>query len=382
MNVPFHKPYITEEEVASAALQLREGWLTAGSRTVEFERAFRDYVGCGCAVAVNSATAALHLALAAIGLKEDDEVLVPGMTFTATAEVARYFRAWPVLVDIERDTHNIDPDKIEEKITGRTRAIMPMHFAGQPCDMDEICAVAKRHGIAVIEDAAHCMPSWYRGRKVGALGDMTCFSFYATKTMTTGEGGMLCTDNAEWARTAGILRLHGIDRDAWERVNSPRFWQYDVVEAGYKYNTTDIASAIGLVQLKNVETIWEKRKRIAERYGEAFGGRDDINPVAVRPDRVSSWYLYTVDLNLECLSIGRDEFIGLMRDRGIGLSVHFIPLYEFTYYKKLGYDGRDCPNCAWVFDRTVSLPIFPGMTDGEIDYVIGNVTGLLEKNRR
>jgi dTDP-4-amino-4,6-dideoxygalactose transaminase len=382
MKVPFHKPYITEEEVASAALQLREGWLTAGSRTVEFENAFKDYVGCGSAIAVNSATAALHLSLAAIGLQEGDEVIVPGMTFTATAEVARYFRAWPVLADIEPDTHNIDANKIEEKITPRTRAIMPMHFAGQPCDMDEICALARERGVAVIEDAAHCMPSWYRGRKVGSLGDMTCFSFYATKTMTTGEGGMLCTDNPGWARSARILRLHGIDRDAWERVNSPRFWQYDVVEAGFKYNTTDIASAIGLVQLENVEMIWEKRRRIAERYAAAFRDCDGLSPCAVRPDRVSSWYLYVIDLEPERLAIGRDEFIGKMRERGIGLSVHFIPLYEFTYYKKLGYDGKDCPNCARVFERTVSLPIFPGMTDAEIDYVIENVLDLLNSNRR
>jgi dTDP-4-amino-4,6-dideoxygalactose transaminase len=382
MKVPFHKPYITEEEVAAATRQLREGWLTAGSRTVEFENAFRDYVGCGRAVAVNSATAALHLSLAAIDLREGDEVIVPGMTFTATAEVARYFRAWPVLVDIEPDTHNINAAKIEEKITSRTRAIMPMHFAGQPCDMDEICALARERGLVVIEDAAHCMPSWYRGKKVGSLGDMTCFSFYATKTMTTGEGGMLCTDSAEWARAAGILRLHGIDRDAWERATSPRFWQYDVVEAGYKYNTTDIASAIGLVQLRNVEAIWEKRKRIAERYAAAFRNCEGLAPCAVRPDRESSWYLYVIDLALERLSITRDAFVEAMRERGIGLSVHFIPLYEFTYYKNLGYDGRDCPNCARVFDRTVSLPIFPGMTDAEADYVIGNVLDLVTKNRR
>ena len=221
---------------------------------------------------------------------------------------------------------------------------MPMHFAGQPCDMDEICAIAKKHGIAVIEDAAHCMPSWYKGRKVGALGDMTCFSFYATKTITTGEGGMLCTDNAEWARTAGILRLHGIDRDAWERVNSPRFWQYDVVEAGYKYNTTDIASAIGIVQLKKVETIWEKRKRIAERYIAAFGGRDDINPVYAcsRTGCRPGTCIRSTSTSNASRSGGTNSS-GRCGTGGSGSRVHFIPLYEFTYYKKLGYDGNGLP---------------------------------------
>ncbi|MBN2158492.1 MAG: DegT/DnrJ/EryC1/StrS family aminotransferase [Spirochaetes bacterium] len=382
MDIPFHKPYITDDEIGAAAEMLRAGWLTAGKKTAQFEEEFKKYIGCGSAVAVNSATAAMHLCLAVMDLREGDEVIVPAMTFTATAEVVRYFNAVPVLVDIEADTHLIDPDRIEERITGRTRAIMPVHYAGQPCDMDRILSIASARRLAVIEDAAHSLPAWYRGRRVGTMGDATCFSFYATKTITTGEGGMICTDNDGWAKRARVLRLHGIDRDAWQRHESSRFWQYDVVEAGYKYNTTDIASAIGVEQLGKVEAMWKMRKRVAERYTGAFGGVDGLAPYTVRPDRESAWYLYPVDCDPDVLSITRDRFIELMRERGVGMSVHFIPLYEFTYYKKMGCSGADFPNCRRVFERTMSLPIFPGMTDAEIDYVIESVVDIARKNKR
>jgi perosamine synthetase len=382
MNIPFHRPYITDDEINAAAEQLRAGWLTAGSRTAEFEDAFRRYIGCGYAVSVNSATAGLHLSLAVFDVKEGDEVLMPAVTHAATAEVVRYFKARPVFVDIERGTHLMDASKIEERMTGRTRAIMPVHYAGQPCDMDEICSIARAHRIPVIEDAAHALPAWYRGRAIGTVGDTTCFSFYATKTLTTGEGGMICTGDEERARRLGVLRLHGIDRDAWERLRSTRFWQYDVVEAGYKYNTTDIAAAIGIEQLKKVELMWKMRKRIAERYTDAFKNRDELFTYTVKPDRVSAWHLYPLDLNIDALKIGRDRFIEEMRGRGVGLSVHFIPLYEFTYYKEMGYSGKEYVNCRWVFDRTVSLPIFPGMSDEEVDYVIENVLDVLQTGRR
>ena len=382
MNVPFHRPYITEDEINAVAEQLRAGWLTAGRRTAEFEDAFRRYIGCRCAVSVNSATAGLHLSLAVFGLNQDDEVLMPVVTHAATAEVVRYFKARPVFVDIERGTHLMDVSKIEEKITGRTKAVIPVHYAGQPCDMDEICSIAKAHNLCVIEDAAHSLPAWYHDRAIGTVGDVTCFSFYATKTLTTGEGGMICTGDEDRARRLGVLRLHGIDRDAWERLSSTRFWQYDVVEAGYKYNTTDIASAIGIEQLKKVELMWRKRKSIAERYTDAFKNRDELFPYTVKPDRVSAWHLYPLDLNIDALKIGRDRFIEEMHGRGVGLSVHFIPLYEFTYYKQMGYSGKEYGNCRWVFDRTVSLPIFPGMADEEVDYVIENVLDIIQAGKR
>ena len=382
MKIPFHKPYITNDEISSVSELLKAGWLTAGNKTLEFEKKFKEYVGSGHAVSVNSATAAMHLSLASAGIRKDDQVLVPALTFAATAEVVRYFDAWPVLVDVERGSHLIDPAKIEQKITEQTRAIMPVHFGGQPCDMDEICAIAKKYNLFVIEDAAHSIPAWYRGRKVGTIGDATCFSFYATKTLTTGEGGMICTDNDEWAKRMAVLRLHGIDRDAWSRVNSPRFWQYDVVEVGFKYNTTDIASAMGVEQLRKVEFMWEKRKRIADLYTAAFKNREEIILPLMKSDRVSSWYLYAIELKIEALKIGRDRFIEEMLDRGVALSVHFIPLYEFSYYRKLGYTGADCPNSNWIFERTVSLPIYPGMDDSEIAYVIDAVLGVIKKFKK
>ncbi len=382
MKIPFHKPYITDDEIRSVTELLKSGWLTSGDKTASFESQFRDYIGSPHAVSVNSATAALHLSLAAIGLSEGDEVLVPALTHAASAEVVRYFNARPVLVDVERDTHLLDASKLEEKITKKTRAVVPVHYGGQPCDMDEILSIAKKHGLYVIEDAAHALPAWHHGSKVGTIGDFTCFSFYATKTLTTGEGGMICTGNADWARRMAILRLHGINRDAWERHNSSRFWQYDVQETGYKYNTTDIASAIGIEQLKKLELMWHKRERIAARYQAAFEGRDEFIPCAIRPGRVSSRHLFPIDLNLECLKIGRDAFVEEMQARGVGLSVHFIPLYEFTVYKNMGYRSHDFENCNWVFERTVSLPIFPGMTDGEIDYVIHSVLDVVGKNRK
>ncbi len=382
MKIPFHKPYITNDEITSVTELLKAGWLTAGSKTIEFEEKFKEYIGSGNTVSVNSATAALHLSLASAGIKKGDEVLVPALTFAATAEVLFYFDAVPVFIDVERGTHLIDTTKIEQKITENTRAIIPVHYGGQPCNMDEICAIAKKYHLHVIEDAAHSVPAWYRGRKVGTIGDATCFSFYATKTLTTGEGGMICTDNNEWAKRMSILRLHGIDRDAWSRANSRKFWQYDVVDVGYKYNTTDIASAMGVEQLRKLEFMWEKRKRIAELYTAAFRNRDELMLLTMNHDRVSAWYLFTIDLALDALKIGRDQFIDEMLDRGVSLSVHFIPLYEFSYYRKLGYTGVDCPNSRWIFERTVSLPIYPGMDDNEIAYVIDAVLGVFAENKR
>lgn len=382
MNIPFHRPAIDDEEIASVTECLRGGWLTGGAMTLEFEKEFKRYIGARNAIAVSSATAGLHLSLIAAGCGKDDEVLVPAMTHASTSEVVRYMNARPVFVDIERGSHCMDASKIEEKITGRTRAVIPVHYAGQPCDMDEILSIAAAHGLHVIEDAAHSLPAWYRDRKIGTIGDITCFSFYATKTLTTGEGGMICTDDDGWAARMRVLRLHGISCDAWDRLNSSRVWRYDVAETGYKYNMTDIAASIGVQQLKKLEPLWEKRKRIADRYAAAFRDREELIPYAIKSDRISSWHLYPVDLNIDMLSIGRDGVIEEMGARGVELSVHFIPLYEFSCYKKLGYRGAGFDNCAWVFERTVSLPIFPAMSEREVDYVIENLLDVTAAHRR
>jgi perosamine synthetase len=353
-----------------------------GKKTFEFENKFKDYIDIKNAVAVNSGTAALHLSLKMINLKPQDEVIMPTITFASTAEVPIYFNAKPVLVDVERDTHLIDVAKIEEKITKNTRAIIPVHYGGQICDMNEIMDIAKKYKLYVIEDAAHSLPAWYKGNKIGGFGDMTCFSFYATKTLTTGEGGMITTNNDKWAERMNILRLHGISKDAWKRYDKNGSWEYDVIEAGFKYNTTDLNSAMGIEQLKKLEFVWEKRKRIAEKYTEAFKDVKELIPYKVKNDRVSSWHLYPIKLNLEALKINRKEFIELLKEQDISTSVHFIPLYRFSYYKGLGYDKQSFNDSEWVFKRLISLPIYPGMKDDEIDYVIGNMIELIKKYKR
>ncbi len=382
MEIPFHKPYINGEEEKEVIDSLRKGWLTMGKKTVEFEKEFGNYIGAKNAVAVNSCTAALHLALRCIGLKEGDEVLVPSVTFVATAEVVGYFGARPVLVDVERDTHLIDLRDLEKKITERTKAIIPVHYSGQPADMDEIIEIARNHNLYVVEDAAHALPSSYRGRRIGTIGDLTAFSFYATKTLTTGEGGMITTDNDKWAEKIRVLRLHGISKDAWKRYTKEGSWEYDVLENGYKYNMTDINAALGLAQLKKVEWMWREREKIANMYNETFKDYDELILYKIKPDRITSWHLYPLKLNLESLKINRNQFIEELKRRGIGTSVHFIPLYRFSYYKKLGYRAEDFPNSEWIFERVVSLPIFPGIKKEEVEYVIENVIDIVKKNRR
>lgn len=370
MNIPFHKPYITEEEISEVVDSIRSGWLTMGPKTVKFEEEFNKYIFGGqegYAISVNSCTAALHLALKAIGLKEGDEVILPTNTFIATAEVVTYFKAVPVLCDIEEETHNIDVSKIESLITKKTKAIIPVHFAGQPCDMDEIMEIAKKHNLYVIEDAAHALPSRYKGRMIGTISDITCFSFYATKTLATGEGGMVTTVNKEFAKKIKVNRLHGINRDAWDRYTLKGSWYYEVVDNGFKYNTTDINSALGIAQLRKVDWMREQRTKIAEKYDNAFKGTH-INPLVIRRDRDTSWHLYVIKVN------NRDELIEKLRQEGIGTSVHFIPVHKHPYYKKTyGYKDKDFPVADYVYQRSVSLPIYPSLMENEQNYIIEKV---------
>lgn len=383
MNIPFHKPYITDEEITEVVDSLKSGWLTMGPKTVTFEEEFGKYTGARHSIALNSCTAALHLALKAIDLKPYDEVIIPTMTFTATGEVVCYFNAKPVIVDVEKDAQNIDIERIENAITPKTKAIIPVHFAGQPCDMDEIMQLARTHGLHVIEDAAHSLPAWYKNRKIGSIGDLTCFSFYATKTLATGEGGMVCTGDDEWAERIKILRLHGISKDAWKRYSGEGSWFYEVVDAGYKYNMTDIQAALGIAQLGKLEWMWEKRKEIAEKYTEAFRNSEFMETPKVKPDRVSAWHLYVIRLNLETLSVDRARFIEELKTRGIGTSVHFIPLHKHPFYKDaFGYNSMDFPVAERLYERIISLPIYPGMRDGEVDFVIESVSDVCRKFKR
>ena len=376
-------PEIGDEEIRSVVETLRSGWLTTGPKVKNFEEDFARYLGCGHAVAVNSGTAALHLALDAVGIKEGDEVIVPTMTFTATAEVVLYLKAKPVLVDCEPDTLNIDARKIESKISSKTRAIIPVHFGGQPCNMGRILEMARRYNLKVIEDAAHALPAAYNGKKIGTIGDITCFSFYVTKTITTGEGGMATTRNPEWANRMRMMSLHGISHDAWNRYSSEGSWYYEVFFPGYKYNMTDIAAAIGIEQLKKCSRFWEARRRIAAAYDEGFAELPEIRTPVCHPDLQHAWHLYVIQLDLERLRINRNQFIETLKQESIGTSVHFIPLHLHPYYQKtFGYTPADFPDASAVFQRTVSLPIFPMMSESDTRHVIRIVRNIVKQYRR
>lgn len=375
MQIPFHKTHTTSEEIEAAKSAIESGWLTMGPKSVAFEEKFKKYVGNDFAISVNSATAALHLALKAVGLQRDDEVIVPTNTFVSTAEVVTYFDAKPVLCDIEESTHNIDTDKIEALITSKTKAIIPVHFAGQPCDMDEIYLLASKYNLYVIEDAAHAMPSVYKGKMVGSLlqTDVTCFSFYATKTLSTGEGGMATTSNEVYAKSMKVNRLHGISKDAWDRYTLKGAWHYDIVDNGAKYNTTDINASIGLVQLKKQDILREKRSKIAQMYNKAFENNPNIIIPFIKNDRETSWHLYVIKVE------NRDEVIELLKERGVGCSVHFIPIHKHTYYKnRYKYMDAHYPVANSVFERSLSLPIFPDMSKDEILYVIDQVNEVIK----
>ncbi len=380
-HLPFALPLIEEEEIKEVLDTLKSGWITTGPKTKRFEAEFAKFVGARHAIAVNSCTAALHLALEAIGVSEGDEVITTPMTFAATAEVIRYFKARPVFVDIDPVTMNIDVEKLEETVErsakgGRLKAIVPVHFAGYPCDMDSIIEIARKHNVPVIEDAAHAFPARYKGRMVGTIGDITAFSFYATKNITTGEGGMITTDNDEWADRMRIMSLHGISRDAWKRYTAEGNWFYEILSPGYKYNLTDIAAAIGLAQLKKAHAFREYRAEIAARYNEAFERIAQITPPILKdePETSHGWHLYVIKLNLENLSIDRNRFIEELRARGIGTSVHFIPLHIHPYYRDTyGYRPEDFPAAYGVFQRIISLPMYPKMTPGDVDRVIDAV---------
>jgi dTDP-4-amino-4,6-dideoxygalactose transaminase len=381
--IPFHVPAIGGEEIRAVAETLESGWLTSGTKVKRFEDDFAEYVGSKHAVAVNSGTAALHLALDAIGTRQDDEVIVPTMTFTATAEVVLYFQAKPVLVDCQGDTLNLDPKQIEAAITSKTKAIIPVHFGGQPCDMTPILEIAKTHKLYVVEDAAHALPASYESKKIGTIGDITCFSFYATKTITTGEGGMATTENSEWAERMRMMSLHGINHDAWKRYTKEGSWYYEVLRPGFKYNLTDIAAAIGIEQMKKCNQFWEARKRIAMIYDEAFANLPEIQLPVCRSNVHHAWHLYVLQLNLDRLTINRNQFIKALREEEIGASVHFIPLHFHPYYRdNFGYRPQEFPNASAAFERIISMPIYPKMTEADIGRVTRAVQKVTQQHRR
>lgn len=380
--LPFHVPDIGPEEIDAVSDSLRSGWLTTGPRVRKFEESFAAFVGSKHAVALNSCTAALHLALDAIDLQAGDEVILPTMTFAATGEVVSYFDARPVLVDCEPGSPNLDIRKVESAITRRTRAIIPVHFAGQTCDMGDLMALARSRGLKVIEDAAHALPSRYHGQHAGTFGDLGCFSFYATKTLTTGEGGMLVTDNPEYAEKARIMSLHGISKDAWKRYTAAGSWYYEISYPGYKYNMTDMAAALGLVQLGRCVELTEIRRRYARMYSQAFAETPEVEPLSDAGDPDHAWHLYVIRLNLERLAISRDEFINQLRDLNVGTSVHFIPLHLHPYYReKYGYEPSACPSALSLYERIISLPLYSRMSDEDVKYAIDAVMSVVKRSR-
>ncbi len=378
--LPFALPDIGEDEIAEVEDTMRSGWLTTGPKTRQFEQEFAAFAGSDVeAMAVNSATAGLHLALEAAGVQSGDEVITTTYTFTATAEVVRYLDAHPVLTDISPETLNIDPKAVERAVTPRTKAIIPVHFGGLACDMEAILSIAGRHGLKVIEDAAHAFPCVYRGTRIGALAsDAAVFSFYATKTLATGEGGMIVTRDPELARRCRVMRLHGIDRDAFNRYRSEKpAWFYSVIAPGFKYNMPDLAAAIGLHQLRRGLALQAQRQRMAERYDEAFTDLPLLLPPKAPPGDLHAWHLYVIRLTDDA-PVSRDAFIERLAQRGIGASVHFIPLHLHPYWQET-YRLRpeDFPCAQRVFERCVSLPLYTRMTEADQARVIDAVREIL-----
>ncbi len=380
--IPFHIPSIGEEEISEAAAALRSGWLTTGPRTAQFEREFKEYVHVSHALAVNSGTAALHLALAGLGIGPGDEVITTPLTFCATVNTILQVGAVPVLADIGADG-NIDPASVAQRITGRTRAILPVHLGGLPCEMDQLWSLARQHGLFVIEDAAHAVGSLYRGQPIGGGSDAVAFSFYATKNLTTGEGGMVTTNNSALAESMRILCLHGITKDAWNRYAQHGNWYYEVQACGFKYNLSDIQSAIGIHQLRKQEHFIEVRTRYARLYSEALAGVPEVD-IPPEPEwRRHSWHLYILRLNLELLDINRDEFIRELHRKGIGASVHFIPVPLHPFFKEYASRPENfCPRALALYPRLVSLPLYPAMSENQVSYVSRTVKEIVTAAKR
>jgi len=375
--IPFARPFLDDREEEAVLRVLRSGWLTTAGETLSFEREFAEATGASHAIAVSSGTAGLHLALESLGVGPGSRVITTPYTFTSTAEVARYLGADPLFVDIGDDL-NIDPDQVESaaSVNDDISAIVPVHVGGQPCDLSRLNETSERHGIPLVEDAAHAFPGTYRGKALGRHGVIGVYSFYATKTLTTGEGGMIVTDDSDHARRMTVMRLHGIDREVWDRYTSTRpSWLYEIVEAGFKYNLPDILAAIGRVQLRKSAEMLGHRRRIAGIYREMLSDRDYLELPSASSE--SSWHLYVIRIRLSALRISRDEFIAKLAERGIGTSVHYIPLHLMPYYRdRYGLRPDDFPRALAAYQSAISLPIYPGLGDEAVHRVARDVLAI------
>lgn len=367
MYIPYGTQTIDEDDINAVIKALRSDFLTTGPVITEFEQAVAKYVGAKYAVAVSNGTAALHAACFAAGIKEGDEVITSPITFAASANCALYCKAKPVFADIRPDTYNIDPEDIKKKITDRTKAIIPVHYTGQPCEMDKIRSIAKEHKLIVVEDAAHALGADYKGRKIGSISDMTTFSFHPVKPITTGEGGMIVTDSEELYKRLLLFRSHGITRNKSLMMKNEGDWYYEQLSLGYNYRITDLQCALGLSQLKKLDEFIERRKDLVKRYNEAFNNIKEINIPYQLEGCNNSWHLYVIQVPK------RKEVFDSLRKAGIGVNVHYIPVYKHPYYQENGYDKVKCENAESLYEHIISLPLYPKLTNAEQDYVIEKV---------
>ncbi|MCL6576106.1 DegT/DnrJ/EryC1/StrS aminotransferase family protein [Kyrpidia sp.] len=380
--LPFSAPTIGEDEIHEVVDTLRSDWLTTGPKTKLFETEFASFVGSPAALAVNSCTAGLHLALMSLGIGPGDEVITTPMTFAATVNVIEHVGARPVFVDVEEDTLNIDPEKVDGVLGPRSRAVLAVHYAGHPVNLDELYAAVKPLGIHLVQDAAHALPAKYKGRFIGSGTDLVSFSFYATKNMTTGEGGML-VGNPHYLEKARVISLHGMSRDAWRRYDKGGGWYYEVLTPGFKYNMTDIQAALGLWQLRRLHEFQSRRRQIVKAYHAAFSAEEALEVPVERPDVEHAWHLYVLRLHLDRLRIDRDRFIDELKARNIGTSVHFIPVHLHPYYRdKYHYKPEDYPVAYENYKRMVSLPLYPRMTDQDVADVVEAVLDVVDRYRR
>lgn len=374
MYIPYGRQSINEEDIQAVVDVLRSDYVTTGPSVQEFEKGVAEYVGAKYAVAISNGTAALHAACYAAGIGEGDEVITTPITFAASANCVLYCGAKPVFADIKPDTYNIDPQDIRRKITVKTKAIVAVHFTGQPCEMDEIHAIAKEYDLIVIEDAAHALGADYKGKKIGSISDMTTFSFHPVKHITTGEGGMITTNSEGLYQKLALFRTHGITRDSSLMTRDEGAWYYQQLELGYNYRITDIQCALGVSQMKRLDEFVDKRRMLVERYNKAFAGNDSIGIPMQKEGCNNSYHLYVI----QCLKHDRKEVFDALRSASIGVNVHYIPVYEHPYYRNNGYADVRCENAELYYSRAISLPLYPDLTFEQQDYVIDKVLDIMK----